>query len=343
MKAKLTGNQTLFASAYALLLTSALPLGPAYGQSSAPVLTAQYPIAHTNVIILYGGAGGTVGSSPTFSVLADTNSPPSSYQWRTNGVAVLDATNASFTFFNAPMGGPTSFDCVVANSAGSVQSMVWTVDYVAAPTAPFPQAVLALHPLAYWRLDEKDDGLSDGNPNLICKDYAGGNDGVYTNVVLGNLGYSTSTDPTETSASFGTFATSLSYVGEVGTNIDFGTPLGGNAEFSVAAWANGNSLAQQYGGGIVAIGLWGYMEQFLIDEGGANNAVRFVISDGYGLGGNSYHAANSSLILSSDSNWHYLVGVCDEANNIMAFYVDGQLASTQIAPAGAACWRPPRP
>jgi hypothetical protein len=334
MKAKLISNQKLFVSSCALLVTLALPLAPAFGQPSPPTLTAQYPVANTNVITLYGGSGGTLGSSPTFSV-SPQGSPAPSYQWRTNSVAVAGATNASFTFVNAQMGGPTSFDCVVANSAGSVNSMVWNVAYIEAPKEPFPQAVLALHPLGYWRLDEPDDGLSDGNPNVLCKDYAGGNDGFYTNVILGNLGYSTNTDPTETSASFGTFAPSLSYAGGFGTNIDFGAPLGGNAEFSVAAWANGKGLTQQYGAGIVAEGLWGYQEQFLIDEGGASNAVRFVISDGYGLGGNSYHTANGSLILSSDSNWHYLVGVCDEANNIMYFYVDGQLASTQVAPAGA--------
>ncbi len=309
-----------------------MPLGPAYGQPSPPTLTAQYPTAYTNPMTLYGGSGGTIGSSPTFSVSAE-GTAPLSYQWRTNGVAVTGATNASLTFFNALMGGPASFDCVVANSAGSVSSMVWSVAYVAAPTAPFPQAVLALHPLAYWRLSEPDDGLSDGNPNAICTDYASGNNGLYTNVSLGNPGYS-STDPSATSASFGTFATSLSFAGQFGSNIDFATPLGGNAEFSVAAWANGNSLPQQYGGGLVAVGLWGYMEQFLLDEGGGGNAIRFVISDGYGLGGNSYHTAESSLILSSDSDWHYLVGVCNEAQGIISLYVNGQLASSGVAPVG---------
>jgi len=333
MKAKPINDQKLcVASACALLVALACPLVPAYGQ--APTLTAQYPIAYTNVITLYGGSGANVGSSPTFSVVAQ-GAAPLSYQWLADGTALSDATNASFTFVNAQMDSPTTFQCVVANSQGSVKSMVWTVNYISTPTAPFPQAVLALHPLAYWRLNEPDDGLKDGNPGALCKDYAGGNDGFYTNVILGNLGYSTNTDPAETSASFGTFTNSLSFAGDFGTNIDFGTPLGGNAEFSVAAWANGNSLAQQYGGGIVAEGLWGYEEQFLIDEGGTSNALRFVISDAFGLGGNSYHVAGSSVILSSDSNWHYLVGVCDEAGGIMSFYVDGQLAANQVVDPGS--------
>jgi hypothetical protein len=306
-----------------------------YITNGAPSLTGQFPIAHTNLIKLYGGSGSTLGSSPTFSISA-IGTPPLSYQWRTNGVAAAGATSASFTFVNAQMGGPTTFDCVVTNPAGSLTSMVWTAAYMAAPTAPFPQAVLALHPMAYWRLNEPDDGLSDGNPNAMCKDYASGNNGLYANVSLGNMGYSPSTDPTETSASFGTFAVSDCFAGQFGSNIDFATPSGGNAEFSVAAWANANNLAQNYGAGIVAIGLWGYQEQFFIDEGGANNAIRFVIADGSGAAnGGVYHTAGSSLILSSSADWHYLVGVCDEAKGIISLYVDGQLAGTGTVHVGA--------
>ena len=303
--------------------------------NGVPTLTGQFPIAYTNLITLYGGSGSTLGSSPTFSVSV-IGVPPLSYQWRTNGAAVLGATNASFTLFNAQMGGPTTFACVVTNSAGSLTSMVWSVDYIAAPTAPFPQAVLALHPLAYWRLNEPDDGLADGNPNALCKDYASGNNGLYTNVSLGNGSYNATTDPNETSAGFGTVAVSDCFAGNFGANIDFATPSGSNAQFSVAAWANGNALQQSGGAGIVAEGLWGYEEQFLINEDAANNAVRFVISDGSGkTGGGAYHAANSTLALASSADWHYLVGVCDEANGLVSIYVDGQVAGTASVPVGA--------
>ena len=81
--------------------------------------------------------------------------------------------------------------------------MVWAVSYLQAPIAPFPQAVLALQPIAYWRLNEPDDQAYDGNPGAICHDYQSGNDALYTNVYLSNLtfggtGYSPTTDPVST-------------------------------------------------------------------------------------------------------------------------------------------------
>ena len=152
-----------------------------------------------------------LGSTPTFSVEAQGTSPLF-YQWRTNGVAVAGATDSSFTFTNAQMDSPTNFDCVITNTLGSITSMVWTVTYVPAPTASFPQAVLALHPVGYWRLNEPDNGLSDGNPGAICMDYANCNNGFYTNVYLGiTPAYSASTDPAETAAEFGTYTSSGSF------------------------------------------------------------------------------------------------------------------------------------
>jgi Concanavalin A-like lectin/glucanases superfamily/Gylcosyl hydrolase family 115 C-terminal domain len=310
---------------WSLLVMSALPLAAAFGQ--APTLTAEYPVANTNLITLYGGSGGTIGSSPTFSVSA-SGTMPIGYQWRTNGVAMGGATNASFTFTDAQTGGPTNFDCVVSNTDGSITSMVWSVTYVPAPAAPFAQAMLALHPMAYWRLNEPDDGLSDGDTGIICKDYASGNNGFYNNVALGNAGYDGITNPVGTisAASFGyNYNGSGSYANGFGNNIDFGTQSGSNAEFSVAAWVNGEGQAQSdYAAGIVSIGNWG-SEQFTIDEGAGGNDLRFVTRDASGA---NYALLNSAVNLGTDANWHYVVAVCDEAHTNLSFYIDGQLVST---------------
>ena len=75
-----------------------------------------------------------------------------------------------------------------------------------------------------------------------------------------------------------------------------------------------------------------------LDLGGSGTpgGVRFGISDGYGLEANSYHTASTSFQM--DSNWHYLVGVCDEAGGSVSLYIDGQLAATgSVAPVGPAC------
>lgn len=299
---------------------------------------AEYPISYTSPITLYGGTNisGTnyVGSTPTFSVSV-VGAPPISYQWLTNGVAVGGATNASVTFPDCQLSSPTNFACVITNGFSALTSMVWAVTYIPAPTAPFPQAVLAGEPVGYWRLNEGPDNEA-GNDGVICKDYESGNNGQYTNVVLANAlggtGYNPVTDPTETSTLFG--QVTPAFAGMIQTNIDFATPVGGNGEFTVATWANGDANqihAQVANGGLVTKGHWG-AEQFTLDEGAPGNDLRFVVRDA--LTGNYYSAA-SSINLGTDAQWHYVVGVCDEANSQLLLYVDGQLVGTGTLAAGS--------
>jgi hypothetical protein len=298
---------------------------------STPTFVAQYPITYTNLFTLYGGTSPTtVGSTPTFSVSV-LGGQPLTYQWATNGVAVGGATGTSFTFTNCQMSSPTNFYCVVSNSFNVMTSMLWSVSYIAAPTAPFPQAVLAAQPVGYWRLNDADDGMFDGNPGAICTDYESGNNGIYTNVFLANsdggTGYSPSTDPTETSVQLGTFATTFCDASSIGTNIDFSSSA--NAAFTVAIWANGNGNATRNGNaGLVTKGFNNF-EEFLIDEGGTAQALRFGVR--VGTAGNAFIGANA-FSLANNSTWHYVVGVCDEPNTNVTIYVDGRLYASTLVP-----------
>lgn len=298
-------------------------------------LTSQSPITYTNPITLYGGSSpATIGSSPTFSVSA-VGASPLTFQWTTNGVAVAGATSTTFTFTNCQMDSPTSFACVASNPYGSVTLASWSASYIPAPTAPFPQAVLAAQPIGYWRLNEQDDQAYDGNMGAICNDYQGANNGVYTNVYLGNIdggtGYNPGTDPNEPSAQFGYYNSSGCLAGGIATNIDFGVPAGSNAEFSVAVWANGAGQPQAGNAGLVTKGNWG-AEQFTIDEGAPGSALRFTVRDASGA---VYFSANSSVQLANDANWHYVVATCDEANGAIYLYIDGVLAGTATIPPGS--------
>ena len=125
---------------------------------------------------------------------------------------------------------------------GLGNKFVWSASVVAAPDAPYPQAVLTLNPIGYWRLNENPD---DGNGNIgtLALDYAGGNDGLYTNVTLGNSGYKPDLDPSDTSAGVGTYDfvavnVPVSYADQIGQNVDFAVPAGSNAEFSVETWVD---------------------------------------------------------------------------------------------------------
>lgn len=294
------------------------------GVFAGPMFTSQLPVPNTNFYTLFAGA------SPTFSVSAVSlqSNQPVTYQWFTNGVA--GATTSNLTFTNVQADSSFTNYCVATNPFGSTTSIVWAASVIAAPTALYPQSVIALNPIGYWRLDEPDDTLGDGNHGAIAHDFWGGNNGIYTNTVLGNQGYNTNTDPSETSAQFGilySFTDDNAY----GIAADFASPTNTSAAFTVEAWVDGYSQTKD--AGIVSKG-YGGAEQFSLDtgsDGGSpSHAFRFLVRD---VGG-TVHAANSSVYPDpSGAIWHHLAGVCDEANSNITLYVDGVATATAtIAP-----------
>ena len=108
--------------------------------------------------------------------------------------------------------------------------------------------------------------------------------------------------------------TTNSFVGLIGTNIDFSAPAGKNAEFSVECWAN----VSANGGGIVAKGFGNGGEELALDTGGTSDAFRFYLRPN---GQNTTFQASSSIV--PKGNWYHLVAVCDEANSNLSLYVNG--------------------
>jgi hypothetical protein len=280
----------------------------------APVIP---PPVSTNVVLFSGGSA-TLSVSPSGAL-------PLYFQWTSNSVNLAGATNASFSVNNKPVGYSVSFVCVVTNFVGSATSTPVHVSVIAAPTAPYPQAVLADNPRGYWRLNEPDDSLSDGNPGVIAHDYWGGNDGTYTNAMLGQSPYDVATDPTDTSALFGPGPNS--YAGNI-QGIDFGATNGSNATFSIEAWANGTAQSIS-GAGIVTRGFGAGGEQFCIDSQSPSTGFRFFLRDSLG------QARNCNSTVLPDGAWHHLVGVCNEPIGLLSFYIDGQLAATSPVTIGS--------
>ncbi len=282
------------------------------------------------------------GARPTLSIalLAASGAPEYGFQWYSNNIAIGGATGASYTLPGGLSAGYTAtYYCAVTNAYATLDSSVASVTFVAAPTAPYPLAVLALHPIGYWRLNEPDccGGPPNGGPNngAICHDYVGGNNGIYTNVLLGNPGYSPATDPTETSAYFGDDPDGGSDFGDQDANsipgINFGSPSGTSVAFTVEAWVNG--YAQSYDAGIVTLGWGGGGEQFNMDTGAndPNHDFRFFMRDASG-NVHGVSSTNSPLF----GTWYHLVAVVDEiSNQDVAFYINGQLVGTDSLPSGS--------
>lgn len=300
-----------------------------------PVVTA--PATASNSIVLFGGAGSYVGSSPTFSVTA-VGAPPLTYQWETNGVAIGGETNNSLTFMNAQANGPTNLTCVVSNSFGAT-NVSWYTTYSNTPTAGYPQAVLTDLPLAFYRLNEGDDG--NGNLGAVCHDYESGANGVYTNVTLGQGGYDPS-EPTETSMFTTAGGTQPSCVkGIVNVNLATTMTNGVNANFTVEAWANCISGNGASGGApVVSQGTLGGSSFFLgVDTNSGTKHFQFYVRNAAG----TVYSADDTTIQANDLNWHYLAGVCDEAHTNVSLYIDGNLVASTLIPANSGNFQSGKP
>ena len=287
-----------------------------------------FPLNPSNPATLFAGSGANVGSSPTFMV-ASSGAPSLDYRWYTNGVQVggattINAGSSSISFTNLQATSPTNFTCIVSNGFGEATD-TWYATYVATPTAAYPQAVLGALPLDFWRLNESDDSL--GNEGAVSHDYQSANNGVYTNVVLGQTGYDPS-ETSETSAKIGTYNAQYSYDGRI-HGADFATPSGSNAEFTVEAWAEG--FADNAGSPVATEGTFNVNEEFSL--GSSTNSTTLYQFYVRGANNTVYKAVSSVPV--NTFAWHHLVGVCDQANGAVTLYIDGQVAATASIPVGA--------
>jgi hypothetical protein len=275
----------------------------------SPVLLNPTASSGVNSVTLYAGVG------PILAAPA-VGSEPISYKWFSDGIPIIDATNSTFRLPANPPG-TNNVWCVVTNVTGAVTSAVWAVSVVQPPITSYPEAVLALQPLGYWRLNETPDNGS-GDQGAISHDYAGGSNGVYSNAMLGVTGYSAVADPAGTAGNFGAFLPTNSAVMQIGS-VDFSASPAGNGEFSVVAWVKGG--AQTSDAGIVTKGYGGGGEQFNLDTGSDTlptvHGFRFFVRDAFG----KTHSCNSTIM--PDGNWHFLAGVCDESNGAVHLFVDG--------------------
>jgi hypothetical protein len=194
------------------------------------------------------------------------------------------------------------------------------------PTNPYALTVMRDHPVAYYRLNEAPG-------SLIGFDYVGGNNGFYSNAVLGVSGYHPGFD-TDTGVVFGTNGGLNSLLGASITNVDFAAPNGQNSEFSVEAWVKGTPAANQLsGGGIVAKGVGNGDEQFALD---AHFGFRFYVRNASGatlVNAQGGVTLGGTLVGSSwqmDGKWHHLVGICDQVNSNLLLYVDGTLIGPNV-------------
>jgi hypothetical protein len=287
--------------------------------------------AQVNVTVITGPPGIqiTPGSITVYTNVLFTFSStvsgtaPFSYQWSSNGVNILNATNPTFSL-HAPVA-TIPIGLLVTNSLGSDSNFVMMTGIIG-PASAYPRAVIGDAPIAFWRLDEADNG--SGNNGVIANDYVGGHNGTYNNSSNGLAGYNPAKD-SNTAAGFGmNGVTNNSHIlendntGNLVPNIDFSSQ-GSNVTFSLECWVKAPAGQITDGAGIIVKGTGAGGEQFNLDAGNGGN-WRFFIRNAAGASPN----ASGGLTKGPDGNWHHLVAVCDEPNSNLFLYVDGKLAGT---------------
>lgn len=287
--------------------------------NQVPALLANLP--DTNFTVF-------VGSRLSFSVTAD-GAIPLHYQWYSNNVAVAGLTNPAATIIAQPVNATNNYYCIVTNFAGSVTSLVATVSIIPLPSAPYSAAIIGDHPFGFWRLNEPNGSAA--------YDYANGFNGTYTNTQLAQSPVNM-TDTNAASVLFpapGTPGGTNADVFGIPTNVDFSAPSGANQNFTVEAWVKGNAPAGQTSdAGIVSKGYSG-SEQWNLDCGNdptnaANplaHSFRFFVRDS----SNNVRFVTSN-VNPADELWHYLVGVFNETNGTVVFYVDNVPVGTNSFP-----------
>jgi hypothetical protein len=245
------------------------------------------------------------GRSNTFSVVA-SGALPMTYAWRLNGSPIAGANTASYTMSSLQTSQSGQYTVVINNAYGSVTSSVVTLTVLPAPAYSYAQAVLNDRPMGYWRLNE--------TAGTVAFDQAGGKNGIYTSVALGQPGYNLL--DTHTSARFGFLAANTSLV----TNIPIDFATSASAAFTVEAWVKGG--AQTTDCGLITKGTGAGGEQFNLDCGGGNHGFRFFVRDASG----SAHLASSSVV--PNNQWQHVVGVCDQTRSNLVLYVNGASVAT---------------
>jgi hypothetical protein len=200
----------------------------------------------------------TQGNSANFSVSA-TGGPPLSYQWRLGGSNLSGATSNSFTIASAQASNAGNYDVIVANSYGSVTSVVATLTVRIPPSITSQPASLVLTqgnnatfsvsatgdlPLSYqWRLGGSNLSRATSNSFTIASAQAS-NAGNYDVIVSNSSGSATSVVATLTVRVPPSITTQpVSLIVTQGNNATFSVAATGDPPLNYQWRFGGNSLS----------------------------------------------------------------------------------------------------
>jgi hypothetical protein len=280
------GTATVSASVNGTMGTSSTITVPA----DAPTITEA---PETTAMIVVGGT--------LHSTVTNVGVGPFTYKWyyNSNTQPIPGQTNNTLAVTNVQYTNDGSYTVVVGNQYGYTTSSP-VVLTVIAPTI-FEQDLLALHPLAYWPLNETSGSTAF--------DVIGGYNGTY-------MGYYTLQQPGLTNAIYGTNSYSANFDGTT-TYVDIPEgPFNITNAISVMGWMNASSAVSF---------------EDLVGHGDLSWRTSIDSpSQGY-PGGNDGSLPNDATSTSSILNgiWHLVIYTYNGSftNNNGMLYVDGQLVA----------------
>jgi hypothetical protein len=254
-------------------------------------------------IIVSQSASKTIyaGGSPVLAVSV-SGTPPLSYQWRTNGIAIPGATNATLTLANVSTSATAAYTVLVTNPFGSTNNNSNPINLtVIVPPNGYAAAVMADNPSAFWRLNETS--------GTTMTDYAGQLNGAYTGTFT--LGAAGSTSDSDSAVTFG---------GGYG-EVSYSSILNRSGPFTIEFWARpsdnaaGTAVSSQLRSGAARLGL-GIFKRF--------NVAGWEVHMGNAAGVQSF--AQGATPVNADT-WYHVAVVYDGVNTVN-LYVFGYLDAT---------------
>jgi hypothetical protein len=277
-------------------------------QAAVPVRITQHP----------EDAQASPGASVSFSVaaIAPGATVPLSYEWRRNGIAISNATDATYVIPSVTYDDyGANYHCAVSAGPFTVESGVASLTILATNTA-YAQAVLADDPLLYYRLEELGG-------STVFDSSGHGLHGMRSNVVLQSgawpeVGHSAGFEGTVTRGHIAVPA--LIH------------PLSGSSSFqalTVEAWVRVNRWNEDFNdfglSGIFTGNGWP-AGSFQFDAWNSGQFT-FGVRDSSGGGFNNDYVVGNPAVFTTNV-WLHLATVYDTAAKTFQFYTNGVVART---------------
>ncbi|EEF57235.1 LamG-like jellyroll fold domain-containing protein, partial [Pedosphaera parvula] len=168
------------------------------------------------------------GSSPKLEVKV-SGSVPFTFNWLSNGVQVATTTTGSLVLSNIqPSFAGSQYQVQVVNAYGGTNSSVAVLQVAIPDPASSTAAVLAQHPISFWRLGEDYS-------TTTAFDYWGGNNGQYS---IAGQHYTPGALGLDDDGAAQLYGSGSRVIISNGTPYDFS----GNSEFTFSIWARPEKL-----------------------------------------------------------------------------------------------------